>query len=219
MDQKLRWAKSGDCLMCVPGFPHLPGCSFQGWVVGQTVKLGGIGLRSLVDTSYVTYIGAVEQVIPHIVGVGGEEGLAPHLKAVIGIVEGAGRWQQFLQSGSRTAAEFQQSWETLNREALVGTGANWSSCSRAHGCWLGQCQWFKKEQGHGAVGGAETSGHSTHLQISKTEMQGLSLFTQIFRTRWLEGGCWHVLVLTQVFLWLSSEGPYQPTLHFPPLQW
>ena len=82
------------------------------------MKLGGIGLRSLVDTSYVTYIGAVEQVIPHIVGVGGEEGLAPHLEAVIGIREGAGCWQQFLQSGSRTAAEFQQSWETLNREAL-----------------------------------------------------------------------------------------------------
>ena len=45
--------------------------------------------------------------------------LAPHLREVIGGIEGQNRWADLLAARSRTAREFQTSWEALRAEAVA----------------------------------------------------------------------------------------------------
>ena len=47
----------------------------------------------------------------------GKPGICPQLQEVVGRVEGEDRYQHFLAAGSRTAREFEASWNSLAREA------------------------------------------------------------------------------------------------------
>ena len=94
---------AGDCVLQVPGVDWLNGRSFQELLIPQPIKLGGLGLRSLVETSPAAFIGGVEMTVPHFTG---EEGICPLLEDVIGSVSGSDRWTSFLSANSRTANEF-----------------------------------------------------------------------------------------------------------------
>lgn len=89
--------------------------SYQHWVVRQPIKMGGLGIRSNVETSLEAFIGGVEQALPHFVG---QEGLCMQLNNVIGDMGGECRWKLLLQSGCRTGQELQNAWATLKHEAL-----------------------------------------------------------------------------------------------------
>ena len=64
------------------------GRSFASWVVRLPVRLGGWGLRSLVETSLSAFIGAVEQAVPSF---SGPEGICPQLSNYLGGEESFGR--------------------------------------------------------------------------------------------------------------------------------
>ena len=87
-------------------------------MISQPVKLGGCGLRSLAELRHAAFVGGVEMSLPHMVG-GEDEAacLSPVLEEVIGQVQGGRRWADFLAAGSRTALEFQSSWQALTTEA------------------------------------------------------------------------------------------------------
>ena len=105
-----------ECAFNIPDVPELHGYSYQRCLIAQPVKLGGLGLRSLVETSPVAFIGGIEMSIPYLVGVEGEEAICHHLKHIIGSLEGPERWRDFIEAGSRTSAEFSQSWKSLTKE-------------------------------------------------------------------------------------------------------
>ena len=46
----------------------------------------------------------------------GDLGICPPLEPTIGIVDGPERWADFLEGGSRTAREFNSSWQRLRGE-------------------------------------------------------------------------------------------------------
>ena len=62
----------GRGLECCPNPPvaRLRGRSYQELMVRTPVRLGGMGYRSLVETSLAAYIGGVEQALPHLRGKG-----------------------------------------------------------------------------------------------------------------------------------------------------
>ena len=68
--------------------PGLQGRSYQRWISSQPVKLGGLGLRSLVETIPAAFAGSVERALPFMLGQAGEPGLCPQLEEVVGRVEG-----------------------------------------------------------------------------------------------------------------------------------
>ena len=103
-----------ECIFQVPDVDWLHGHNFQELLVPQPIKLGGLGLRSLVETRTAAFIGGVEMSLPHFLG---EGGVCPLLEDVVGLVEGAARWNSFLAADSRTAREFGQAWEALLTEA------------------------------------------------------------------------------------------------------
>ena len=105
-----------DCPLWLP-IDGLDGRSFQQWVLRQPVKMGGLGLRSYMETSLPAFIGGVEQSLPHFTG---EAGVCPQLRGVLGVWTGENdrRWQQLLDSGCRTGRELANSWEALQREAM-----------------------------------------------------------------------------------------------------
>ena len=84
----------------------LTGSTFQQLLVPQPIKLGGLGIRSLVETSPAAFIGGVEMSLPHFTG---QDGVCPGLEEV--------RWTTFLAFGSRTSLEFQNSWSFLSEDA------------------------------------------------------------------------------------------------------
>ena len=90
----------------------LNGSTFQQVLVPQPIKLGGMGIRSLVETSPAAFVGGVEMSLPHFTG---HEGVCPLLEDVIGNIEGGRRWTTFLAYGSRTSLEFQHSWSSLSK--------------------------------------------------------------------------------------------------------
>ena len=102
-----------ECTVQVSGIAF-QGRSFQNILIHQPVKLGGLGLRSLVETSPAAFVGGVEMSLPHFTG---EEGICALLEDEVGRVEGLNRWSTFLTSASRTAQEFERSWSTLKQEA------------------------------------------------------------------------------------------------------
>ena len=66
------------------------------------------------------FIGGLEQALPYMVaGEHTEEPLAPQLREAIGGFDGQNRWADFLAAGSRTAREFQLSWQALRAEAVA----------------------------------------------------------------------------------------------------
>ena len=89
--------------------------SYQDWMVRMPVRLGGMGLRSVADTSLAAYIGGLEQALPHFVG---EGGLCPQLQPVLGdMASPSTRWRGLITSGCRTGEEMIWAWQTLMREA------------------------------------------------------------------------------------------------------
>ena len=101
-------------MLSVPEVSFLLDRSFQKSLVHQPVKLGGLGLRSMAETSPAAFIGGVEMSLPHFTG---EDGICLQLEQQVGQVEGGNRWETFLLAGSRTAIEFERSWSTLRQEA------------------------------------------------------------------------------------------------------
>ena len=85
----------------------LRGRSFQSWVAGLPIRLGGLGLRSQEELSPLAYIGALEQSIPYF---GGEDGICPQLAHLMG-ENVADRWAPLIQSGCRTGRELVRLWE------------------------------------------------------------------------------------------------------------
>jgi hypothetical protein len=98
----------------VPGVAFLQGKRFQRSLIHQPVKLGGLGLCSLVETSPAAFVVGVEIALPHFTG---EEGICSLLEEEVGRVEGLNRWTSFLAAGSRTAQEFARSWAAIRQEA------------------------------------------------------------------------------------------------------
>ena len=67
--------------------------TFQQLLVPQPIKLGGFGLRSLVETSPAAFVGGVEMSLPHFTG---HDGVCPKLEDVIGNIEGGRKLAIFL---------------------------------------------------------------------------------------------------------------------------
>ena len=86
-------------LECVLDMPvdTMEGHSFQETLVRLPIRLRGFGLRSFADTTLTAFIGGVE------LALGGEE------------VEG-GWWRALLDTNSRTAREYGNCWDILQRE-------------------------------------------------------------------------------------------------------
>ena len=103
-----------ECVLSVPGINSLQGRSFQRWLVHQPVKLGGLGLRSQVETSVAAFIGGVDMSLPHFTR---KEGICPQLEDQVGRIEGGNRWGTFLAVNSLTTHEFKQAWSSLQAEA------------------------------------------------------------------------------------------------------
>ena len=103
-----------DCTLQVDTVDWLAGKTFQQLLVPQPIKLGGLGVRSLAETSSAAFIGGVEMSLPHFTGVGG---ICPLLEEIVGPVEGGTRWSSFLTGQSRTSREFKEAWLGLRSEA------------------------------------------------------------------------------------------------------
>ena len=95
---------------------NLNGRSFQQFVIRQPIKMGGLGIRSNVETSPAAFIGGLEQALPHFVG---ENGVCQQLTTLIGQANGhtGARWQPLIQSGCRTGKELLNAWNILQTEA------------------------------------------------------------------------------------------------------
>ena len=86
---------------------QLTGRSFQAWVAGLPVRLGGLGLRNQEELSPLAYLGALEQSVPFF---GGEDGICPQLSHLVG-ESVADRWSPLIQSNCRTGRELVRLWE------------------------------------------------------------------------------------------------------------
>ena len=96
-----------------PRVDRLLGRSYQNWMLRLPVRLGGMGLRSIAETSLAAFIGGVEQSVPHFMG---ENGLCKQLEPVLGHMDqSASRWEKMF-SESRTGQEFSAAWNTLRDE-------------------------------------------------------------------------------------------------------
>jgi hypothetical protein len=103
-----------ECTLQVPGIAFLQGRSFQNILIRQPVKQGGLGLRSMEETSLAAFVGGVEMALPHFTG---DEGICVLLADQVGRVQGLNRWETFLEAGSQTASEFSRAWSSLQQEA------------------------------------------------------------------------------------------------------
>ena len=132
--------------------------SFQHWVIRQPVKMGGLGIRSNVETRLTAFIGGLEQALPHFVG---ESGICNQLSTILGDFEGDNRWQALLESGNRTGHELAEAWSALKHEA--------QQCS----AYLGQELKGSLAVDAKAAGQASTDG-STRRRITaeKEELRG-----------------------------------------------
>ena len=94
---------------------NISGRSFQNWVLRLPVRLGGMGLRSNVETSPAAFIGGLEQSLPHFTkGVR----ICPELEDQIGNFENvSSRWTTLIGSGCRTGNEFMAAWNSMKTEA------------------------------------------------------------------------------------------------------
>ena len=94
----------------------LDGKTFQSWILRLPIRLGGLGIRSNVETAAPAFIGGVEQALSHFTG---QDGICKNLQNIIGDQDVTNRrWEQLLQSGCRTGREFAAAWQTLQAETL-----------------------------------------------------------------------------------------------------
>ena len=96
---------------------NLDGRTFQHFAIRQPIKMGGLGIRSNIETSPVAFIGGLEQSLPHLVG---SNGVCKNLTSLIGNMKSGAdsRWDQLIKSGCRTGNELLQSWKVLQTEAI-----------------------------------------------------------------------------------------------------
>ena len=89
--------------------------SFQEWVLRLPVRLGGLGIRSTLETRHAAFIGGVEQALPHFTN---REGVCDQLNPFIGDFTGSKdtRWGRLINSGCRTGSEFAESWDIIKEE-------------------------------------------------------------------------------------------------------
>ena len=102
---------------CCPSPPirRWNGRSYQDLMVRTPVRLGGMGYRSVSETSLVAFVGGVEQALSHFMG---EGGVCHQLGPVLGNLQNSNtRWRSMLESGCRTGEELTWAWDTLRREA------------------------------------------------------------------------------------------------------
>ena len=83
------------------------------------VRLGGLGLSSLVDLSPVAFIGGLQQSLPHFIR---DRRLCAQLQGILGGPSGElqpadSMWEPLLASGCRMGQELRESWAQLQ-----GTG-------------------------------------------------------------------------------------------------
>ena len=99
------------------------GRSFASWVVRLPIKQGGMGFRSLEETSQVAFLGAVEQVVPSLAS---QEAGCPQVTPFLGGLEsfgeaaavaGVGRWEHMLEHGGRMGEEVRRAWGQLRLES------------------------------------------------------------------------------------------------------
>ena len=104
-----------DCPIVVP-VKNISGRSFQHMIIRQPLKMGGLGIRSHIETSPAAYIDGLEQALPHMTG---SHGVCQMLQEVIGDGQGPTsiRWQSLIQSGCRTGQELVTAWSILQEEA------------------------------------------------------------------------------------------------------
>ena len=102
-----------ECTLQVPGIAFLQGRSFQNILIRQPVKQGGLGLRSMEETSLAAFVGGVEMALPHFTG---DEGICVLLADQVGRVQGHNRWETFLEAGSQTASEFSRARSSLQQD-------------------------------------------------------------------------------------------------------
>ena len=85
-------------------------------MIRTPVRLGGMGYRSLSETSLVAFVGGVEQALTHFMG---EGGVCHQLGPVLGNLQNSNtRWRSMLESGCRTGEELTWAWDTLRGEAI-----------------------------------------------------------------------------------------------------
>ena len=89
---------------CCPQLPvtRQQGKSYQDWMVRLPIRLGGMGMRSMLDISLAAFIGSVEQALPHFVGV---DGVCQQLTTIMWVMRDSNsRWRELIASGSRTGS-------------------------------------------------------------------------------------------------------------------
>jgi hypothetical protein len=101
-----------ECTVQVSGIAF-QGRSFQNILIHQPVKQGGLGLRSMEETSLAAFVGGVEMALPHFTG---DEGICALLADQVGRVQGLNRWETFLEAGSQTASEFSRARSSLQQD-------------------------------------------------------------------------------------------------------
>ena len=149
--------EEGRGLECCPLLPvsRLQHRSYQDWMVRMPVRLGGMGLRSVADTSLSAFIGGVEQALPHFLG---EGGLCPQLQPVLGdMASPASRWRDLTRSGCRTGEELVWAWNTLRREAT-------ESCEYLGQDLAGPLDVVVEGAGHGCTDGSSRRKITTWLE-------------------------------------------------------
>ena len=104
-----------ECVLDLP-IPSFAGHSFQQHLVRLPISKGGLGIRSISQSSAASFIGGVEMALPFFTG---ELGIAPLLEEVIGRLDESGIscWNDLLRSGCKTGQEFGKSWDKLKTDA------------------------------------------------------------------------------------------------------
>ena len=89
--------------------------SFQQWVIHQPVKMGGLGIRSNVETRLPAFIGGLEQSVPHFVG---EAGICTQLSEILRDFEYEPRWKPLLNQEVAQEKSFHQHGRPSNRKHI-----------------------------------------------------------------------------------------------------
>ena len=126
----------------------------QHWIIRQPIKMGGLGIRSCVETSGPAFVGGLEQALPHLTG---DRGVCQNLAAVLGECEGTDRWGPLIASGCRTGIELTTAWESMKMEA--------SQCAEYLG---GELRGPLTDNVENAGGGCE-NGNTRRLLVSTRE--------------------------------------------------